>query len=134
MRRSIARAAAFVLVLGAAAGGVGPGLTHAIATVSGTRLWVHRQNGVANGNDDAATGTQEWATRFNDVNNSLDFPNALAVSPDGSKVYVTGEGVARTTSPFSVDIVTIAYDTTTGSQLWLNHYDGPAHGGDVGRA
>jgi hypothetical protein len=51
---------------------------------------------------------------------------AVAVSPDGSKVFVTGESAQ--------DYATVAMDAGTGAVLWTARYDGPGHGQDVGVA
>ena len=48
---------------------------------------------------------------------------ALAVSSDGSKVFVTG---STEVVPYTDDYATVAYDAMTGSQLWAEHYDGPS--------
>jgi outer membrane protein assembly factor BamB len=49
----------------------------------------------------------------------------VVVSPDGGRVYVTGDS----TEPSKVysDFETIAYDAATGSTLWKRRYDGPGH-------
>ena len=44
------------------------------------------------------------------------------VSPDGSKVFVTGYSVG---SASGYDYATVAYDASTGSELWVKRYDGP---------
>jgi len=72
---------------------------------------------------DAATGQQLWVRRYNGRAGSNDRPASLAVSPDGSKVFVTGTSVGRTSG---TDYATVAYTATTGSQLWVNRYNGPA--------
>jgi len=57
--------------------------------------------------------------------------SALALALDSANnSYVTGYSPLWGTSN---DIVTIAYDTN-GKQLWLQRYDGPAHGDDEGNA
>src|SRR5207249_3233233 len=51
--------------------------------------------------------------------NDYDAATALGVSPDGSAVFVTGfsyEGYP--------DYATVAYDASTGAQLWVMRYDG----------
>ena len=76
---------------------------------------------------DAATGAQEWVARFNGVGNDPGLPidsgsgepNALAVSPDGSRIFVTGQG-AGTLGP---QYTTVAYDLS-GNQLWSASYSG----------
>jgi hypothetical protein len=48
---------------------------------------------------------------------------SVAVSPDGSTVYVTGTSGARPAEGVAYTrIVTIAYCAATGSQLWQAHY------------
>ena len=47
----------------------------------------------------------------------------MAVSPDGSTVYVTGTSGARPANGVAYTrIVTIAYSAATGSQLWRANY------------
>jgi PQQ-like domain len=75
---------------------------------------------------DAATGAQLWVGRYDGPANGGDGAEALAVSPDGSKLFVTGgsEGVGT-----GGDYATVAYDAATGGQLWVSRYDG-ANDGD----
>lgn len=80
---------------------------------------------------DAATGAQRWVARYNGPGSFTDIANALAVSPDGSTVFVTGFSGG---SDGSEDFATIAYDTATGTQQWLSRYNGPAAGDDVAYA
>ncbi len=54
---------------------------------------------------------------------------AVTITPCG-EVCITGYSPGSITSN---DIVTIAYDTG-GKQLWLQRYDGSAHGDDAGNA
>ena len=49
----------------------------------------------------------------------------MAVSPDGTTVYVTG------TSGSDQGYATVAYSAATGSQLWASRYHGPANDGDA---
>jgi WD40 repeat protein len=74
----------------------------------------------------AATGHQLWVRRYNGPVNTGDDPAAIAVDPDGKSVFVTGtsQGVA-----VGVDYTTIAYDATTGKQLWLTRYNNPKRNG-----
>jgi hypothetical protein len=55
--------------------------------------------------------------RYNGPGNSYDFANALGVSPDGSKVFVTGESNASSALD-SKDYATVAYNASTGASLW----------------
>jgi WD40 repeat protein len=81
-------------------------LTAAYDASSGSKLWVSTYDGPANGDDQAL---------------------AVAASPDGSKVFVTGASEGLTSGQ---DFATVAYDATTGSQVWAARYDGPGHSTD----
>jgi len=73
----------------------------------------------------AATGAQLWASEFNGPTDDRDVATALALSPDGTRLYVTG-----TTSHNDVANYygTLAYNAATGARLWIARYRGP--GGD----
>jgi glucose dehydrogenase len=73
---------------------------------------------------DATTGQQLWVERYNGPANLDDDATAIAPSPDGSAVFVTGFSRGLATSD---DYATVAYDAATGDQLWVERYDGPAH-------
>jgi outer membrane protein assembly factor BamB len=60
---------------------------------------------------DAATGARLWTAIFVGGDEAV----ALAVSPDGSTVYVTGES--------SFGYLTVAYEAPTGTQLWEARYN-----------
>ena len=70
----------------------------------------------------AANGGRAWSTR---IGSQLLFDEvrALAVSPDGSVVFVTG--VRRYFD--DTDIRTIALDASTGTVLWSRRYEGTFH-------
>jgi outer membrane protein assembly factor BamB len=125
--------------------------TVAYDTRSGTRLWVARYTGPGRGDDaaqavkaspdgsrvfvtgssidhasdyatvayDAGTGQQLWAARYGGEFD--DYAYALDVSPDGSRVFVTGRNG-------HFDLVTLAYDAQTGQGLWHVHYSLPHDG------
>ncbi len=76
----------------------------------------------------AATGTQLWVRRYNGPGNANDNGLSVAIGPAGGKVYVTGYGVGATSSD---DYATVAYNATTGTQLWVRRYNGPANGIDL---
>jgi outer membrane protein assembly factor BamB len=77
---------------------------------------------------DAATGTQQWLSRYNSPANLIDLATAMAVSPDGAKVFVTG---SSENPRHADDTLTIAYDAPTGDQLWASRYDSPSRGDDI---
>jgi DNA-binding beta-propeller fold protein YncE len=79
---------------------------------------------------DAATGGQDWVARYNGPANDNDLPFALALSPDGGTLFVTG----YITGSNSTDIGIIAYEAATGSRRWVAVHDGPLHGSDIGYA
>jgi hypothetical protein len=75
----------------------------------------------------ASTGTQLWVELYNGPGDAYDFAYSLAVSPDGSKIFVTG---ASDQAPGNADYATIAYEASTGATLWVEFYDGPDHSSD----
>lgn len=75
----------------------------------------------------AATGKQLWAARYDGTWHSYDFPHGIAVSADGTKIYVSGLSYGIGTQ---TDYVTVAYDSATGGQAWLQRYDGSLHDAD----
>ncbi|MEV1167979.1 S8 family serine peptidase [Nonomuraea sp. NPDC049784] len=75
----------------------------------------------------AGTGEQLWSAQHDGPAHGMDLPSAMAVAADGKSLFVTGSDVDAATQ---TDITTIAYDTTTGKQTWVDRYDGPAHGSD----
>ncbi|HUR07703.1 MAG TPA: PQQ-binding-like beta-propeller repeat protein, partial [Nonomuraea sp.] len=75
----------------------------------------------------AGTGEQLWTARHDGPANGIDIPTDMSVAADGKAVFITGASAARDTQ---TDLTTIAYDTTTGKEIWADRYDGPAHGSD----
>lgn len=82
---------------------------------------------------DAGDGATVWR-RYHDGPSKLDDrPSDLAVSPDGRRLFVTGEAkTGVNTGPYTVyptdnrqDFATVAYDTLTGAELWSATYSGP---------
>ena len=107
---------------------------HAMAvSPDGSRVFVTGDSwpGGATGRDYATvayssvTGRRLWVRRYSGPGQRTDIPWSVAVSPDGSRVFVTGQSTVR---PHSDAYATIAYDATTGRQLWLHRYQGPANG------
>jgi hypothetical protein len=76
---------------------------------------------------DAVTGAFLWANRYNGTGDDYDFPSSIAVSPDGSAVFVTGESVG---SSSGFDWATAAYHASDGSSLWGRRYNGPGNADD----
>jgi hypothetical protein len=81
---------------------------------------------------DASTGAKQWVKRYNGPGNDSE-AFALAVSPDGSAVFVTGDS-SGSTSGFDPDYVTVAYAPSTGAKLWVKRYNGPEDYIDYARA
>ena len=52
------------------------------------------------------------------------------VSPDGSRVFVTGASFRST----DYDHATVAYDMSSGGRLWVGRYNGKANGNDFAAA
>jgi WD40 repeat protein len=67
------------------------------------------------------SGAELWAVRYDDPERGPDFASAVAVSPDGSTVYVTGASGGSS----GLDYATIAYDAWTGVVRWTTRYAGP---------
>jgi outer membrane protein assembly factor BamB len=80
----------------------------------------------------SAAGPELWTARYDGVGNVQehnDDASAVAVGPDGSKVFVTGTSDGpQTTYP---DYATVAYDATTGAKLWARRYSNKVAGYDV---
>lgn len=78
----------------------------------------------------AAPGDQVWLKRYNGSSNGNDQASAVAVSPDGTKVFVTGDSFGGSTA--GADYLTVAYNALTGAVLWSKRYNGPNPiGGDI---
>jgi DNA-binding beta-propeller fold protein YncE len=76
------------------------------------------------------SGAKLWAQRYDGPAGKADVPASMAVSPDGSTVFVTGS--SETSKPetehegFFTDYATVAYSTASGARLWVQRYNGPA--------
>lgn len=137
--------------------GVGGSLDYATIKYDseGNQLWVARYDGPASGDDVAvglavgtsgnlyvtgssrgtsddyatikydSTGNQLWVARYDGPANDMDHATAIALSPD-EHVHVTGVSIGVGTGP---DYATVQYDSS-GNQIWVARYDGPAHGYD----
>jgi sugar lactone lactonase YvrE len=149
-----------VLFLALTVAAMAPG-GNALAFSSPGRLWVARYNGPGNGADqaadmalspdgsrvyvtgssaatgtgldyataayDASTGAELWVARYNGPGSGDDQAVAMALSPDGTRVYATGSSAGTVTG---LDYATAAYDASTGAELWVARYNGPGNGDD----
>lgn len=77
---------------------------------------------------EVATGNQRWVARYDGPSKATDGAEALAVSPDGSHVFVTGGSAGRDGGQ---DYATVAYDAGSGTEAWVSRYDGPTSGHDT---
>ena len=75
----------------------------------------------------ASSGAQLWVKRYNGTGNSTDDARSVAVSPDGTAVFVTGSSPGATSFE---DYATVGYNAATGAQLWVSRYNGPDNGED----
>jgi outer membrane protein assembly factor BamB len=69
----------------------------------------------------AKAGRQLWASRYHGKEKGFSFANAMAVSPDGRTVFVTGSSHSRGDFQAS-DYATVAYNAATGRQRWVSRY------------
>jgi outer membrane protein assembly factor BamB len=120
MRRHIMRgcAAAAATVILATLGFAGPGTAAAGRTHTGGAAPAHA----------GGAGTQLWVSRYNGAGNGGDGATSVAVSPDGTKVFVTGSSYSGKAA--GEDYVTVAYSAVTGARLWVRSYNGPASKAD----
>src|SRR5262245_61776202 len=65
--------------------------------------------------------TPAWARQHDGPAGNFDEATAIATSPDGTKVFVTGfvNGIGP-----DEQYSTLAYDAATGQELWTAHYNG----------
>ena len=70
---------------------------------------------------DASTGAEQWVSRYTGGGGSDDGATSIAVSPDGTRVLVAGQGTAG-------DYITVAYDASSGAELWASRFDGGGEG------
>jgi sugar lactone lactonase YvrE len=72
---------------------------------------------------EGSSGNRLWVSRYRSGQN---YPNDLAVSPDGSKVFVTGQETMPCYSPCTLSQINaplVAYDASTGDELWVANYE-----------
>jgi hypothetical protein len=118
------------------AGGEGAAATALGVSPDGSTVFVtgssHRPSKQAADYDtvayDASTGAQLWDTRYVQGN----VATAMGVTPDGSKVFVTGWSYRHSSGAF--DVETVAYDASTGAELFVKRFNGAGNGDDIATA
>lgn len=80
---------------------------------------------------DAKTGEELWLSTYNGPAANQDTATSIVVSPDGARVYITGQSVGQGSH---FDYATIAYDAQTGEETWIARYNGPANSVDTATA
>lgn len=78
---------------------------------------------------DAPTGQLLWTSTYDGPAGGNDAADAMALSGDGSRVYLTG--VVAAPAPSYGEYATVGLDTATGARDWARLYDGPEVGSDV---
>lgn len=73
-----------------------------------------------------SNGVQQWASRYNGTDNSIDEPSSMAIDVSGN-VYVTGSSY---TAASGYDFSTIKYNSA-GVQEWAVKYNGDSNGFDI---
>lgn len=81
---------------------------------------------------DAATGAQLWTATYAGLGMGAAV-SGMAVSPDGSRVFVTGS-IAVAAEPVIYNFATVAYSAATGAQLWVRRYHGAPASYDLAAA
>jgi DNA-binding beta-propeller fold protein YncE len=83
---------------------------------------------------DAATGARQWVARYTAAPGRASGAAAVAVSPDGSTVYVAGTARVRQGQASPQNMAAVAYTTATGTKRWVALYPGTANPQDFGVA
>jgi putative pyrroloquinoline-quinone binding quinoprotein len=81
---------------------------------------------------DALTGAKKWSAAYQSSSerDQRDTATRLAISPDGSKVFVTGNSLCNSCGAGGFNgFSTVAYDAATGTRLWVAKYAQQAPGG-----
>src|SRR5262249_53646155 len=105
---------------GGGGGGGAPGGGRGGARGAGGRAGAGGGGGAAAAGRAAVPGSQLWVSRFNGPAASTGgFARAVAVSPDGATVFVTGVNYFGR----GPDYGTVAYDAATGAQRWASRYN-----------
>src|SRR2546428_41630 len=70
---------------------------------------------------DPGQGCFRWSARYDGPGHDFDLALAIALSPDNTRIYVTGYSPGI--GPYNIDYATIAYDAQTGATIWTARYD-----------
>jgi len=70
-----------------------------------------------------SNGIEQWATRFNGIDNDRDHARAIAVDGNGH-AYVTGFTSVKSGRNFIYAYGTVKYNSSTGSEVWRKIYNG----------
>jgi hypothetical protein len=73
---------------------------------------------------DTAGGALLWDSAYDGPASGTDLARGVAVSKEGTRVYIGGESEGIGTRS---DLATIGYDAATGAELWVSRYDGPSN-------
>jgi DNA-binding beta-propeller fold protein YncE len=121
--------------------GPGHGIDYATALAvspDGARVFVTGYSPGSGSGDDyatiayrSATGATIWKRRYDGPGDAGDQARAIAVSPNGAKVFVTGGSVGSSSGE---DYATLAYRAGTGATSWTRRYNGPGKDGDYAHA
>jgi outer membrane protein assembly factor BamB len=79
---------------------------------------------------DLDTGQKLWSSMHVIGQGGWSAPSSIGVTPDGARVFVTGVGDSGEANAAGRDYMTVAYDASTGSELWSDRFDGAAGGRD----
>jgi DNA-binding beta-propeller fold protein YncE len=80
---------------------------------------------------EAATGDLVWGARESPGPGRAAIPDAIEISPDGTRVFVTGSRTGTQGFNDFWDYFTVAYDAATGDRTWSAVYRGPGTNADV---
>jgi outer membrane protein assembly factor BamB len=73
---------------------------------------------------DTTSGAEVWTKEYDGrgTGGGDDGASALALSPDGDTVFVTGTSEGKAFGVTNEHFATVAYDASTGSKLWLTRH------------
>src|SRR5580698_6027040 len=78
----------------------------------------------------SSPGSKLWVARYDGSGNGSE-AHAVAVSPTGATVFVTGQSYGTNSG---YDYATVAYNAATGARLWVARYNGPGNSSDIANA